>query len=103
MPDRIIIGELGTVVELPPEPASPLDLADTIVKLRGESSFPEFVPSDSGMRKLLELAFYISITADEGRYPRLHIVCEKPTDNRLAVKFSTPVVFHAHRQTRRVC
>jgi hypothetical protein len=102
MPDKIIFKEPGITLETPPEPAGPLELANLMVELRHVDSFPKSHLSDVAVCKLLELSFYLSMRADEGRFPRLRIISGERDDYRLAVKFTTPLKFDDVHELRRL-
>ena len=104
MPDKIFFEQSGVTLETPPEPAGPLELADLIKRLRHQELADESRShlSDQGVSKLLELAFYLSMRADEGRFPRLRIISGERDDHRLAVKLTTPLKFDDVHEVRRI-
>jgi len=70
---------LGLTLTDLPEFCGPDDLSDAIVSLRNSERppFPGewFAPiSDDGIRRLIKLAFFTSLVAEEGRYPRFRMM-----------------------------
>ncbi len=89
-----------------PDVCGPAELSNLIVWLRSRaSSAHQSVISETGIRKLIELSFYLSLSPDEGRYPRLRLGVEwskKPHNFFLAVKFDKPIELNEIGDLRRL-
>lgn len=87
-----------------PDLCGPKELADLLVWLRGHATPPGFLSpiSETGIRKLIEFAFYLSLSPEEGRYPQLRIVNQKATDFYLAIKFDNPIELKEIGELRRL-
>ena len=75
-----------------PDHCGPEKFAKLIIWLRSHAR-PSYLSqiSQSGIRGLIELAFYLSLSPEEGRYPRLCLANEKESDFRLAIRFDNPI------------
>lgn len=103
MPDKIIYEETGTEIEFPSEPASASDLAELIVSLRQYGGvFASTHLSDQAIRRLVQIAFHLSIREDEGRFPRLRLISGALDDYRLTAKFASPLELDDVHELRRV-
>ena len=89
---------LGFTISDLPEFCGPDELSDCIIKLRasmvqkhgGARSSPL---SDDGIHWLIKLAYYTSLIAEEGRYPRFRLMSTKhgPDSPWIAASFETPI------------
>lgn len=102
MSDKIIFKDQGITIELPSEPASVVDLANTIIDCRKTSPTCKSNLSDKAVRLLLTTAFYLSMRSDEGRFPHLRIISGKDNDGRLTIKLKTPIKFSDVHELRRI-
>ena len=102
MTDKIIFEDSGITIETPKEPAGTSDLGNLLVKYRKAASFSSSHLSDEATCLLIEVAFYLSMRSDEGRFPNLRIVSGKQNDSRLVIKFSTPLKFSDVHELRRL-
>ncbi len=81
-----------------PEFCGPDDLSDAIVSLRNSERSGRgsawFAPiSDDGVRRLIKLAFFTSLVAEEGRYPRFRMINTNAPEGSIwwAASFDTPI------------
>jgi hypothetical protein len=82
--NRITIG--FTISDLP-EFCGPSDLADCVVSLRAHErerlkGWGTAPISDSGIRKLIELAYHTSMASEEGRFPKFRFVSHRNDEMR---------------------
>ena len=86
-----------------PDLCGPKELADLLVWLRTHAAQGMLSPiSQSGIRNLINLAFYLSLSPEEGRYPRFRLVNQKETDFYLAIKFDNPIELKEIGELRRL-
>ena len=100
--DKIIFEDSGITIETPHELAGIADLGDLLVKYRHVAPFPSSHLSDEATCLLIEVAFYLSMRSDEGRFPSLRIVSGKQNDSRLVIKFEAPLKFSDVHELRRL-
>lgn len=105
MPDRIFYEATGEEVVCPEEPAGPAELGDLLIQVRNAKASPPGFRShltDDNLRLLVNVAFFLSVREDEGRFPRLRIVSGRTDDSRLATRFSESIAFNDVHELRRV-
>ena len=71
-----------------PEFCGPDELTDAVIRLRkyqleriGEGYLSPI--SDAGIRRLIKLAYYTSLVAEEGRYPHFRLICTKESGDSI--------------------
>ncbi len=105
MPDRIFYEATGEKLVCPDEPAGPAELGDLLIQVRNAEASPSGFRShltDDNLRLLVNVAFFLSVREDEGRFPRLRIVSGRIDDHRLATRFSEPIPFSDVHELRRI-
>ena len=87
-----------------PDLCGPKEFADLLVWLRTHEGAPGMLSpiSQSGIRNLIDLSFYLSLSPEEGRYPRLRMVNQKEKDFYLAIKFDKPIELKEIGELRRL-
>ena len=96
---KLPMGALSVSAELP-EFCGPQELAKVVTVLRRWDSAPAFEGniSEAGIRRLIELAYQVSLTTEEGRHPRFRMFVSAPPSGEAPeaiARFDPPIPLRA--------